>query len=222
VTAYHPDSGACHRNLIERNHCRRGRQRCLLSFLVSLASHNFYLWPAQTRFRPHRVLGVALAGLLAAMLYMLFIVFWYSNLYLGQHHGSQGRVFCLTCWWCCLSCSSAPTWLGDHRGDRDPGWPEFQSKTAVIDFGSRKNEPVPGIRARAKALEQFWAGPAWGVATRDLEPVAAGPEHFRNDKTRTYQGKMPSRAGSRRVSERGLEAPRHLSKKCPLTRDYVR
>lgn len=61
-------------------------------FLGVFGVHNFYLGQRKRGFGHIVLLGLALAGLLAAMLYMLFIVFWYSDLYLGNTMDRRAEV----------------------------------------------------------------------------------------------------------------------------------
>ena len=69
------------------------RKAALFAFFLGVFGvHNFYLGQRKRGFGHIVLLGVALAGLLAAMLYMLFIVFWYSDLYLGNTMDRRAEV----------------------------------------------------------------------------------------------------------------------------------
>ncbi|MGC3955093.1 MAG: NINE protein [Propionicimonas sp.] len=56
----------------------------LAFFLGAFGAHNFYLNQRKRGFGHLLLLGLALLGFLAMGIYTLFIVFWYSDLYLGH------------------------------------------------------------------------------------------------------------------------------------------
>lgn len=60
------------------------RAALLAFFLGAFGAHNFYLNQRKRGFGHLALLGLALLGFLAMGLYTLFIVFWYSDLYLGH------------------------------------------------------------------------------------------------------------------------------------------
>lgn len=67
------------------------RTAALLAFLLGWAgAHNFYLGQRTRGFLHLVLLGLGILGLLGLGVYTLFIIFWYSDLYLGHDmDGSQ-------------------------------------------------------------------------------------------------------------------------------------